>query len=298
MKTVSILIPIFNRLNITKEGLNSLYSSLNYYWEKSNKSISYKVIVIDDGSYDGSSEWISNNYSEIILLKGDGTLWWSGAINLGAEYAITKLKNDYVLLWNNDIFPTLDYFLVLEEIVHDKRFFNSIIGSKILVKGEENKIWSVGGFFNKYTGEYGMYDSINTLNNEIYCDWQPGMGTLIPVSIIVNNNLWWDSKNFPQYHGDSDFTLRCKKAGIAILTCKNLVIYNDISSTGLTSRKNVKELFFNLKSLKSGYNIYRNFLFYTKNGKIPTVYFGMLKKYYYYFGGYVKHNILKIKSSI
>nr|WP_210391310.1 hypothetical protein [Synechococcus sp. PCC 7502] len=37
----------------------------------------YQVVIVDDGS----GEAIRSLYPEVILLSGDGNLWWTGAIS-------------------------------------------------------------------------------------------------------------------------------------------------------------------------------------------------------------------------
>ncbi|HIJ83785.1 MAG TPA: glycosyltransferase family 2 protein, partial [Magnetococcales bacterium] len=80
---VAILIPIHNGLSYTQKTLSWLEQSLKL--AKSHPNIIAEVIVIDDGSTDGSGEFIRKQHPHIHLLEGPGNLWWSGAINMGAR---------------------------------------------------------------------------------------------------------------------------------------------------------------------------------------------------------------------
>jgi GT2 family glycosyltransferase len=203
---VSIIIPIYNRLEVTKQGLISLTKALDYDNLDSNK-LNYEIVIVDDGSTDGSGDWIRLNYPKIHVLQGDGNLWWTGSINKGVRYAVDTFCVDYVLLWNDDVIAETNYFIELDEIISKNKHRNAIFGS-LIIENTNNKIWFSGGVFNKWTGKKFMKNQvISDKDNESPCDWLTGMGTLISVKVIQNHNLEWDHKNFPQYYGDSDFTL-------------------------------------------------------------------------------------------
>ena len=266
---ISILYPIFNNLFYTKLYLPKLIECIKSGYDSKN----YSIIIIDDGSSDGSSAWIKINYPETHLLKGDGNLWWSGAINLGAKYAIEVLQSDYVLLWNNDVYPEKNYFKIIASLIeNDNR--NIIIGSKVLVSGT-NEIWSVGGYLNRYTGAYNMLKNYERGRSKI--NWQPGMGTLIHKDIIIKNN-YWDNKSFPQYHGDSDFCLRACNKGIDIVTCTDLILYNDQTNTGFQIIT-LKDYFKALRGLKSNLDISKMFIFYCRHTIGPLPFIRIIKVY-------------------
>ncbi len=113
-KRVALLIPVFNNLEFTKGCLNKLE---NLIGNNLQKHLEYSIIVIDDGSKDGTSRWIEDNYPDVIVLQGDGNLWWSGGINMGAAFAVQQGDYDYVMLWNNDIIPADDYFTELDALI-------------------------------------------------------------------------------------------------------------------------------------------------------------------------------------
>ena len=131
---LSILIPVYNRLEITKIGLESIYSALNEYNKTGRGSVNFEIVVIDDGSTDGTSGWIAQNYPNIHIKVGDGNLWWSGSINKGAKFSIDVLKSDYLLLWNDDTICDINYFIVLNKILQNDKLNNSIIVSKVLCR--------------------------------------------------------------------------------------------------------------------------------------------------------------------
>jgi GT2 family glycosyltransferase len=312
--TFAILIPIYNRLAVTRLGLLSLYEALDRYKRSGSNTCRFEVVVIDDGSTDGSSPWITANYPDIHLLHGDGNLWWSGAINKGADYAIDQLKADYLLLWNDDILPATDYFLVAERLFADPGLQGTIIGTKILVKEIRDKVWSIGGFFDRLSGRYGLYTETgagrtgtgqsdagngqgtgvgDSQSRFFDCDWQPGMGTFVPTRLMRQHQLRWDDAIFPQYHGDSDFTMRCKKKGIPVKTCLDLVLYNSSSTSGLGKITDLRKLRLSLVSLRSNYNVRKRFLFYNRHGIVPFSYLGIGKTYFFFFGSFVKRNYLK-----
>ena len=263
MGIIGIIIPIHNGLDLTKKCLNNLYDSFKSDNIPDNE---IDIIVVDDGSTDGSSKWISDNFSKISIMKGDGNLWWSGAVNKGARYSIDNLKNEYILLWNNDIITDTNYFRELLKLVKSEDN-NIIIGSKIFYDSEFNLIWSMGGKFNQDNGRKYLigFDTIDSkkYSNVISADWLPGMGTLLHRTVIDTIGFW-DNTAFPQYHGDSDFTLRAKLAGFKIRIYPQLRIWNNKEQSGIIHNGKIKLLFRSFVDIKSNFNIRKDFLFYRK----------------------------------
>lgn len=58
----------------------------------------FEVVVVDNGSTDGSPEYIEANYPWVRLVKNDENLGFAGGTNAGIRVA----KGDYILTLNND----------------------------------------------------------------------------------------------------------------------------------------------------------------------------------------------------
>ena len=61
----------------------------------------YDVMVVDNGSTDGSAEWIRTNHPEVILVESKENLGFGKANNLGFRHAVRN-GYDYVYLLNQD----------------------------------------------------------------------------------------------------------------------------------------------------------------------------------------------------
>ena len=291
-KIIAIIIPVFNGLDYTRNCLKSLSGLI------SNSAFSnheFKIVVVDDGSTDGTASWVSEYFPSVHLIFGDGNLWWSGGINKGVSYALAELKAEYVLWWNNDIQPSEDYF---EELVKklENQSSDTIIGSKIFILNSD-RIWGMGGRFDSYTGLRHMHGEQEN-DSEFYkkplkVDWFPGMGTIIHREVFDRIGFL-DERNFPQYHGDSDFTFRAKKAGFKLIAFPELVIYNDNTNTGLKHNSRFIDLYRTLTNTKSNYNLKKDIVFYNKHGDSVKAYLPLIKKYFRYIGGFCKWKVLNV----
>lgn len=291
MEKIAILIPVFNGLNYTKKALANLEENIDESPWQLEKNLF--VIVIDDGSTDGTASWIRENFGFVHMLYGSGSLWWSGAINMGAKMAFTKHRCTHVLLWNNDITPEKSYFKNLYHIVHNEPQA-LIFGSKILIQGT-NLIWSMGSKFNCYTGKKMMIGLMQPdsekFSQTLEVDWITGMGTIVHRRVVEQIG-YWDEVNFPQYHGDSDFTLRAMKAGFKLQVFPALRIYNNIENTGITHKLTFQSLKTSLTSIKSDFNFRIDNLFYRKHASSMFAYLGLYWKYFRYIGGFFKQKFI------
>lgn len=249
---IAILIPVYNGLNYLKNSLPLIHQQINRI-----EKFKFHIVVIDDNSSDGTDIWLKTNYPDILVLHGDGSLWWSGGINMGVRHVLADQDYDFVLLWNHDTVCAGNYFSILAEVAN-KYHAKSMIASKIFFLAEPETIFNMGAFFNPKTGKislngYGRKDS-DEFSQPVEVDWTGGMGTLIPVEVFQQIGLF-DQQNFPQYYGDSDFFLRAKAFGFKLIAIPELKIWNDKSSSGL-EHKNKWSLFFrSLSSTKSNRNI-------------------------------------------
>lgn len=284
---LSIIIPTFNRLSILKLALSDLYKSIDNARNKS-QSLIYHIIVIDDGSEDGTSEYLRNNHPRVHLLNGDGNLWWTGAVNMGAKYAIENLNPDYITLWNDDVMPHINYFEKLHERI--LQFSYSIIGSQIF-EFDTKKKWSSSLKLNRFTGISSQNTAVINNKSNLFLYWLPGMGTTIPAKIISDLDFW-DRDNFPQYFGDADFTLRASKRGFQIIFSDDMLIYNRTEFSyhpALDFKQFLSSI--SRKNIRSRYNYLIRYKFYKKH----CYPFFWIATYLMY---YIKYSLLFLKSSL
>ncbi len=288
VKKCTLIIPVHNHIELTKSALNDLNGKITGF-----TNFIFHVVIVDDGSTDGTSDWIRVHYPDIPVLPGDGNLWWSGGINTGTHYALEILNTDYIILWNNDITFESQYFTRLVKIMADTPE-DVIIGSKILVYEKPDYIWSMGGYFNPFNGKYGMYSYFKrdeAISEIKEVDWLPGMGTIIHRNVIQNCG-YWNQRDFPQYHGDSDFTYRAKLKGYKIKVFTDLILYNKVKNTGISSKNSFKALITTLTDIRSKSNFQKNYLFYRKYARSPVAYCKLLQSYFRVIFGFFKWKFL------
>ena len=170
--------------------------------------------MIDDGSSDGTSEMIQKEFPEVVLLHGDGNLWWTAAINLGVKYALEKAA-DYIMTLNNDTIATDDFIEKMMFWLQKKP--NALLGALFLDKGSGTPIF--GGEIINWKTTFSK-DLLNTLApNERYglhrVTHFPGRGLVIP-SQVFDKIGFFDEKYLPHYAADYDFTHRAFRAGYEI----------------------------------------------------------------------------------
>jgi GT2 family glycosyltransferase len=288
---ISIILPVYNHLDFTRVTLAELSLQL-----QDCSLHKFHIILVDDGSDDGTSNWVNTHYPEITVLKGDGNLWWSGAVNLGSRYAFENLHADYVILWNNDIHAENNYFVSLTQILTENDP-STIIGSKIYIAEQPSLIWSMGGYFKPLSGEYGMFgyfeENSQEFNQIKHVDWLTGMGTIVPREIVEKIG-YWDNLNFPQYHGDSDFTYRAKRAGFKVIVHPSLVLFNAVKNSGIEHEGSIKKLFQLMTDIRSKSNLRKNFKFYRLYATSFRAFVPLIWLYVQIFGGFIKWKLLSL----
>ena len=96
MAQTAIIIPVHNRREVTLRCLARLEGTGVLDWAQ--------VIVVDDGSTDGTSEAVRRGFPSVRVLPGNGNLWWGGAMRLGMDTALRD-GADFLAWLNDDCLP-------------------------------------------------------------------------------------------------------------------------------------------------------------------------------------------------
>ncbi len=290
---IAFVIPVHNHLDFTQECLKMLDNQKETLFFRSNDT---SIIVVDDGSSDGTGEWIKDHYPEIDVLRGDGNLWYSAAMNLGIKYAFDNYESDFIMIWENDTFPKNGYFNSLQEIVENWDG-KTLICSKLYFRHQPDRIFGMGGIFDRKTGKKKLIGRTEIDGPEYQqdrdVDWFLGIGVMIHRNVFETVG-YLDEKNFPHYHADADYSLRALEKGYRNVVFHELRLLNDIETTGITHKKDksFRDFLQGLTSIKSNLNIRRNLKFYRRHTTSIAAYLSLFKIYLIYTLSFIKWTVL------
>lgn len=104
---------------------------------------SLEVVVVDNGSTDGSPALLRQRFPRLALLETGENLGYAGGNNVGVRYVLER-GADYVLLLNNDTEVAPGFLRRLVEVAEaDPRV--GVVGPTIYYYDRPDVVWSAGG---------------------------------------------------------------------------------------------------------------------------------------------------------
>lgn len=205
---VEVVTPVHNRKELTLACLRSLDRA-------DRRGLDLHVIVVDDGSTDGTAEALREEFPEVEILTGDGHLWYTAGMNVGLSAAL-KREPDYILAINND--SEFDPDFLQSMISTAERHPRSVVGAILVNWDDRRSVFQVAPKWNVWWGgmRHWVRQSVDTLPSGAWrVELIVGNCVLFPAAAIREVGLM-DEKRLPQY-GDAEYTPRMRKAGWSLL---------------------------------------------------------------------------------
>ncbi|MCM1176656.1 MAG: glycosyltransferase [Bacteroidales bacterium] len=208
MQTVAILFTVFNRREITLDCLRLCYAEIES--AKAEGRYSFSIYLTDDGSTDGLSEAVMNNFPDVHIINGDGTLFWNRGMIAAWDEAAEE-NYDFYLWMNNDTMPSIGSFAVLLE----NSFY---LGHRAIVVGtaeDSSGVLSYGG--RTRGGKLIQPDP----EIPVACDIFNGNMVLVPRSVY--EVLGTMEPKYSHSFGDFDYGIRAMKDDITAVVAPGVL---------------------------------------------------------------------------
>ena len=265
--TTTIIIPNYNGMRVLEDCICSL---------KAQTYPNFRILVVDNGSTDGSAEWLRERKIDTIFLSEN--TGFSGAVNAGIQASDTP----YVILLNNDV--RVDEYYVAEmirAIGQSERIFS--VSSRMIQMYHPELLDDAGDMYSVMGWAYqrGVGQPIRRFRKPCRV-FSACAGAAIYRRVVFEEIGYFDEMHFA-YLEDLDVGYRARIAGYDNVYCPGAVVWHVGSGTSgsrynsfkvkLAARNNVyvnyknmpwPQLFINAVPIAAG--IFLKYLFFRKLG--------------------------------
>lgn len=262
---VSVVIPNFNGIAFLDSVLASLEGqTLN----------NFEVILVDNGSTDGSCPFVTANYPWVHLIELSENFGFCGAVNAGIRAA----KAPYVLLLNNDTEVKEDF--VEEMLAAIRRHKNAFsCGARMVQYHDRDKLDDVGNYYCALGWSFarGRGKDIHAYETEDRI-FSACAGAAIYRKKILEKIGYFDEEHFA-YLEDTDIGYRARIYGYENWYAPKAIVYHVGSGTSGSRYNQFKTRY---SSRNNIYLIYKNMPLLQIILNLPFLVTGFLVKFLFF----------------
>jgi GT2 family glycosyltransferase len=213
--TIWVLLPIHDRRPVTERFVRSLAAQTD---------TNFQLILIDDGSTDGSAESVCSILPGTTVIRGRGDWWWAGGLEQGRRWLLRHKwsPGDLVLLANA----------------------NTVLDSSFLADGRTalapaHKGLLLAQLYRFSDGSYeesGVHANWRTLEftgvsdpSLINCFSTRGLLIRVDDFIAIGS---FHTTLLPHYGSDYEFTIRARRRGFSLVSDPKFKLRYDESTSG------------------------------------------------------------------
>ena len=187
----------------------------------------FETILIDNGSTDGSAEWVATHYPDVRLIPLKMNLGFAGGNNVGINLA----TGQYIVLLNNDTEVEPNWLEQLyAHICTDDRI--AACDSKVLYFDRRDTIWTSGGTYSiagTTTFRWQMQKDSRDLHQPADVFVAGACSAMYRKSVLKEIGLL--DEDFFIYFEDVDWSFRAHLRGYRIINVPASRVYHKVSST-------------------------------------------------------------------
>jgi GT2 family glycosyltransferase len=226
---IAVIILTWNQRDLTLDCLASVFA-IDY------PSARLQVIVVDNGSSDGTAAAVRAQFSACTVLENGENLGFAEGNNVGIRYALQGTA-DYVMLLNNDTIVDGAMLAHLLAVI-ERQPEIGIVGPKMLYYDPPNVIWCAGNELGRRPWisrrlQAGEPDSTGDLTPRAV-DFITACGILLRRQVVEQIGLL--DPRFFIYYEETDWCLRAHRAGWQIYYVPAARLWHRVSAAmGATS---------------------------------------------------------------
>ncbi len=219
-RLVITVIPNWNLKTDLGECLDSLSQSTY---------ASHRVIVVDNGSTDGSPDFVKERYPWVSLIVLPENRGYAAALNAGIVKAVEQGAN-YVFALNNDTVVEKDAIATLVDVMASDESI-AIAAPKILYHDHPATIYRLGDRIYPWLPlplAFGQgWSDRPRFSGVMEFDYVTGCAMLVRTSLFLEIGLF--DTGFFMYYEDADFCRRARRRSHRIVCVGDAVIYHKAS---------------------------------------------------------------------
>jgi len=210
MKQVSIIIPTHNQLTLLRSCIHSI--------QRFTKEGQYEIIIIDNGSTDGTHEWLQSQ-PDLLLIRNNENLGYPKACNQGMKAAkgrhLLLLNDDTVVTpnWLDNLLTCLNSDLTIGAVGPVTNFASYHSAISVSYQNEEEMI--------QFARQYNVSDPAK---------WEERL-KLVGFCLLIRGEAFrktglLDERFSPGNFEDDDYSLRLRQAGYRLILCRDTFIHH------------------------------------------------------------------------